>query len=58
MTEWKTEKAKLDIAPYIAELFPSRALSLSNDHVKEEYRTARLKCCLVRTVVQKASAQG
>lgn len=36
MTEWKTEKAELDIDTYIAELSPSGALSLTNDHIKEE----------------------
>jgi hypothetical protein len=36
MTEWKTVKAELDIDTYIAELAPSGALSLTNDHVKEE----------------------
>lgn len=36
MTEWKTEKAYLDIDTYIAELSPGGALSLTNDHVKEE----------------------
>jgi hypothetical protein len=36
MTEWTTEKAYLDIDTYIAELSPGGALSLTNDHTKEE----------------------
>jgi hypothetical protein len=36
MPEWKTEKAELDIDTYIAELMPSGALSLVNDHIKQE----------------------
>lgn len=36
MTEWKPEKTALDIDTYIAELSPAGALSLVNDHVKEE----------------------
>lgn len=36
MNEWKTEKAELDIDTYIAELSSGGALSLTNDHVKEE----------------------
>lgn len=36
MTEWKTVKAELDIDTYIAELSPNGALSLVNDHIKEE----------------------
>ena len=36
MAEWKTEQAALDIDTYIAELSPSGALSLTNDHIKAE----------------------